>query len=63
MTFADSGPQCLLAHFPQSGSPPKHMNIVSDWFRFLTRPISKRFGFVIICDPTDYKNVPIFGCV
>jgi hypothetical protein len=22
MTFADSGPQCLLAHFPQSGAPP-----------------------------------------
>ena len=63
MTFANSGPQCLVIHFPQSGSPPKHVNIVSDWFRFLTRPISKRFGFVIICDPTDYQNVPISSCV
>ena len=63
MTFANSGPQCLPAHFPLSGFPPKPMNIVSDWFRFLTRPISKRFDFVIRFVTQLIKNTPRFsGC-
>ena len=63
MTFANSGPQCLPAHFPLSGFPPKPMNIVSDWFRFLTRPISKRFDFVIRFVTRLIKKTPRFsGC-
>ena len=47
MCICNSGPQWLPTHFPQSGLSPKPMNIVSDWFSFVTRPISKRFDFVI----------------
>ena len=65
MTFAYSGPQGLPAHFPQSGSPPDPMNIVSDWFRFLTRPISKRFDFVIrfVTRLIKKKTSRFSGCV
>ena len=63
MTFANSGPQCLVIHFPQSRSPPKHVNIVSDWFRFLTRPISKRVDFVIRFVPQLIKKRPDFPVV